>query len=450
MASSRNRSSTDLAQSVASSLRRHVLPQQSLVVGLSGGVDSVVLLHVLHKLQPQFGYRLAALHVNHGLSANADAWQAFCADMCEALKLPLAVRRVEVASGTGQGIENAARSARYGAYAQVATDWLALAHQRDDLAETVLHNLLRGAGIRGAAGMPEARPLDAATREGARVLRPLLGVSRAEIEAWGRSHALRWIEDESNLDMRYTRNFLRRDVLPLLRRRFPGCEEALARAAGLFAESDALLEALAEVDRADATPDGRLSAAKLRELAPARARNVLRYWLIGRGVELPDAAHLTEILRQVVSAGADRSILLPLAGWRLHRYRDELYLVRTSLDAELPSSALAWHGERELAWGATRIAFVPVIGEGICRTRLSQQTVRIDRRRGGECLQPDVRRPRRTLKNLLQEARVPPWERDLMPLLWCGNDLVWVPHVGIAADYFCAPHAPGWRVTWVR
>ena len=203
-------------------------------LGLSGGLDSVVLLHVLHALAPRFGYRLRAVHVHHGLSANADAWARHCRRLCRALGVPLSVRRVRIASRKGRGIEAAAREARQGVFTRVQADIIVLAHHLDDQAETVLLQLLRGAGLRGASAMPAVGQLGAK-----RLLRPLLEVPREAIARHARAQGFEWVDDESNAQDAITRNYLRHRVAPLIAARFPRWRESLARAARHFAAAQA-------------------------------------------------------------------------------------------------------------------------------------------------------------------------------------------------------------------
>ena len=188
-------------------------------MGLSGGRDSVALLHALAQLRGEFGFDLSALHVHHGLSPNADSWADFCIRLCDSLDIPFRCTRVAVDRAGGQGIEAAARAARYAAFAALDVEWIALAHHRGDQAETVLHHLLRGTGLRGLSGMPVERAISPAS--GPRLIRPLLDVPRALIEDYAGRHALEWVDDESNLDSGYTRNRLRNDILPALARQFP-------------------------------------------------------------------------------------------------------------------------------------------------------------------------------------------------------------------------------------
>jgi len=295
---------------VAAFLAARTTTDERLCVGLSGGCDSVVLLHLLASLG--LGGRLQAIHVHHGLSANADRWAVFCADHCQHLGVPFVLERVSVDPRSGNGIEAAARAARYEGFARCARDLLLLGHHRGDQAETLLFNLLRGAGVAGAAGIPVERR----ERE-LRILRPLLEVPREEIEAYARANDLAWVGDESNSDTGLTRNFLRHEILPALGERFPAAERSLARAAAHFAEADGLLAELAAADWQSMAQGGALPLAKLRQLSLPRLRNLLRYRLRQLGWQAPASARLEEFSRQLQTAGADRHPALELAGGRM-------------------------------------------------------------------------------------------------------------------------------------
>ncbi|HXE38519.1 MAG TPA: tRNA lysidine(34) synthetase TilS [Azonexus sp.] len=306
MAASRNRLSADLGKRVGAFLAARLAPQERLCVALSGGCDSVVLTHLLSRLG--LTGRLSAIHVHHGLSPNADAWADFCIRYCRDLGIPLSVHRVTVGLGGGEGLEAAARRARYAAFADSAADCLLLAQHRGDQAETLLHNLLRGTGVTGAAAMPVERRFGAL-----RLIRPLLDVARAEIESYARHHGLAWVEDESNGDLALTRNFLRHQALGLLSERFPAAESALAQAAVNFAEAAALLDELAELDWAQASAGDAARLAVLRQLSMPRLKNLLRHRLRQLGWRVPVAARLDEFARQLQSAGPDRhpELVLP-------------------------------------------------------------------------------------------------------------------------------------------
>lgn len=294
MAASRKSRSTELLRSAAAAcLDRHVASGARVVAGLSGGIDSVVLLHVTRTL----GRPLEAVHVHHGLSPDADRWAGFCRALCDSWSIPLQIVRVDVERNSADGLEGAARRARHEVYASVAADWILLGHHRGDRAETMLFNLLRGAGVRGAGAMPE--------RSG-RLLRPLLDVGRADIADYARVHELEWVDDHSNADTRYSRNFLRHGILPAIQPRFPAVEQRLASAAARFAEAADLLDDLARLDLGQLEPSFPIDIDCLAALSEPRARNVLRYLLLRHGVGIPSEERLAEALRQCLSAAPDR------------------------------------------------------------------------------------------------------------------------------------------------
>ncbi len=310
MAASRNSPRSSLPARVAAFLATRTTPGEGICVGLSGGCDSVVLLHVLAVHGPR--EQLRAVHVHHGLSANADRWADFCTDYCRGLGIDLLVERVEVDRHSGRGLEAAAREARYRVFSWSAGELLLLGHHQGDQAETLLFNLLRGAGVAGASGIPLER-----REQRLRILRPLLDVSRDEIETYARDHRLDWVDDESNCDTGLSRNFLRHQVLTVLAGRFPAAERNLAQAAGRFAETDALLGELALIDWRAAADGDALKLAKLRELSVPRLKNLLRYRLRQLGWHAPAAVRLDEFSRQLLTAGADRHPALDLAEGRM-------------------------------------------------------------------------------------------------------------------------------------
>lgn len=254
-------------------LRRMDAPGCRVCIGLSGGMDSVVLLALLSQLRTILDLQLSAIHVHHGLSQNADQWAQFCASLCAAYSIPVAVVRVHIDRSSPGGVEALARGARYGAFNTVDADLLALAQHADDQAETVLHQILRGTGLKGMAGMGETRVL----REGLRLIRPLLEISRGEIEAFAREHRLKWIEDESNAETTFTRNFIRHELTPIVEARFPHYRESLARAGRHAASADEMLGALAAIDL---KWDGKNASADVLDTLPlSRQVNALYHWL---------------------------------------------------------------------------------------------------------------------------------------------------------------------------
>lgn len=283
----------------------------------------MVLLHALAEqaaARPE-AFDLSALHVHHGLSANADRWEAFCDAYCQRLGIALSRTHVSVERGSRDGLEAAARRARHAAFAATEADWLVLAHHRDDQAETLFFNLLRGTGLAGAGAMRE--------RSG-RLLRPLLTLGRDEIEAYARRHQLEWIEDESNADVRHARNFLRGRIFPELSRRFPAAARNMAAASARFAEASDLLDNLARLDLGPAD-DFPVPIGALKSLDEARARNALRYLLARHRVMIPSEARLREALRQLLDAAPDRHPALMFGRHRLCRRRGQIHLESVAL-----------------------------------------------------------------------------------------------------------------------
>ncbi len=405
-------------------------------------MDSVVLLHLLNSLAPHFDWRLSALHVHHGISPNADAWAVSCAELCQRYGIPLHVERVDIAPLRDEhGIEAAARKLRHAAFARYSCDFVALAHHADDQAETLLLQLLRGAGIRGVAAMAMVKP---ARTHGGATVRPLLDVPRSDLIEYAQQHALRWAEDESNADEHYPRNFLRHRLLPLLREKFPAYRETLTRSAQHFAEAGELLDELARQDGAQALSVHTLDLAALRLLSRQRAKNLLRYFLHAQGAPMPQEVQLDDMLRQLLEARADAAVCVRFGAWQVRRYQGKVYAFPEPGEFD-PGFELAWNGDGDVHWPAlnAQLRFTQSLGEGISLAKLQLAPVTLRLRRGGETLRPQPHAATRSLKNLLQEHHIPPWQRERLPLLYCGEELVSVVGVAVAAGFQATPSEPG-------
>ena len=408
---------------------------QAWHIAFSGGLDSTVLLHLLantESLPP-----LNAIHVHHGLQTAADAWPAHCQSICDRLGVPLRVMRVQVEPGAS--LERAAREARYQAFAEVtgAGEVLLTGQHRDDQAETLLFRLLRGAGVRGLAAMPMHRPL-----ANGHLVRPLLDVSRAELEAYAREHQLTWIEDPSNADPRFSRNYLRHRVFPLLTERWPQAVSSLARTAEHLSEAQGLLDELAQMDlhAADrpspfpwlALPS--LALAPLRELSDARQRNVLRHWLTPL-TRLPDSDHWASWY-SLRDAKRDAQPLWRLADGELHRCAERIWWVPAAW-SDFSDASVSWPDPQnplELP-GNGRLEWVGKPPAGPLQIRYRQ---------GGEIVEVPGR-GRRDLKRLLNEAGLPGFMRGRLPLLYQGEQLLAVPTLaGLWPD-----STGDWQLHWM-
>ncbi len=458
MASSRKSkpNSVDVLEAtVTAALRPLLFPRVRLVLGLSGGLDSVVLLEVLRRLAAPLDFRLSCVHVNHNISPNARCWAAFCARQCKRHAIELTLHRVDLEPYRAEGLEAAARRARYQVYARQKADFIVLAHHLDDQAETLLLQLLRGAGVKGGAAMPLLREQDSG-REKSRarapaILRPMLDVSRKQIEVYARSKRLKWVEDESNLDTLHDRNFLRHEVLPVIEQAFPGYRTTLARAARHLAEADEVLSELARADAQQIALGNKLAVAGLKRLGTARAKNLLRWLLRQYGAALPEADRLEEALRQLVHARDDASVRVVLGTHELRRYAGEAYLLPLLAD---PPTGLErkWDGKRTcvLPELGGMLRFARTEGAGLNQVLIRSKVVCIRLRQGGEKLRLLANGSTRSLKNLLQEARMPPWERERLPLVYCADTLVAVPGLGVASGWQAGSGNVGWTITWQR
>lgn len=275
-------------------------------------------------------------------------------------------------------------------------------------------------------------------------IRPMLDVPRRVILDYAALRGLHWVEDESNADIAYDRNYLRHRVMPLLERRFPGYRETFARASRNLAESAQLSDDLARLDRANAVVNGNLRVDALRSLSGARARNLLRYWLAEFGMPMPSAGRLENLLQQLCSARDDAQVRIALGDTVIRRYRGEVHIEK-KMAAPLPEPALTWAFQNmlDLPGPGGRLIFEQMTGQGLSLARLTAAPVTIRLRQGGERLRPDCLRPTRSLKNLLQEAGMPPWQRQRLPLLFSGENLVFVPGIGVDCEYQANKDEPG-------
>ena len=406
---------------------------KSMTVALSGGVDSVVLLYLLHQLQERETFTLKASHVHHGLSKNADKWVKFCEKLCTKLSVPLDVHRIKLPQKKSLGIEGEARQLRYEKLLKSKTDLVVLAHHEDDQAETFLLQLIRGAGVKGLSSM-------AHFDDSRRLWRPLLNTSRIDIESYAKKHQLKWIEDESNQNIDFDRNFIRVKVLPVLKKRFSHIIKVISRSSSHLAEAQHLLDNLAQIDlKSYLKSDNykhKLNVKTLEKLSNARAKNALRFWLEINDQMMPSKDLLDELLRQVLTAKNDATIKIHLSKeFEIRRYQDEIYVV-SKKQKNLKNYEIIWANESEIILpNGQKLTFKKVKGRGINLKFLKDQKLKIRNRQGGEFFKPDSKRPTKKIKQLLQESNLPPWERENLPLIFVGNDLAFVPNFGVDVKF---------------
>lgn len=409
-----------LAASLAQ-LGRRVTSRQ-LCVACSGGVDSNALLHALATLRTQGRtFELRAVHVNHHLHDKADEAQSIAEIFARAVDVPLTVLHADVPLGGPDSIEAAAREARYGLLRQSMgkNELLLTAHHRDDQFETLLLQLLRGAGVAGLSAMPRYARFGPGWHA-----RPLLDFEHSDLVEYARANEVVWADDPTNRDTRFDRNYLRLTVVPLLLARWPAAASNVSRSAAHVAEAHGLLDEMAATDVRAAADGPALRISELRGYSPARMRNAVRYWIRAGGRRPPTAARLKEILSQIMDARREAS---PVIQWESHearRYRDRLYV--TDVVLGFPAPALwNWQKRPELDLGAGlgRLRVAPAGERGLPVEKLPCP-LRVGWREGSAGLRPDAKRPSRTLKQLFQEAGVVPWMRQRIPLLFAGKSLL--------------------------
>jgi tRNA(Ile)-lysidine synthase len=402
---------------------------KSMTVALSGGIDSVVLLHLLHVIKTKHQFILNASHVHHGLSKNADKWVKFCEKLCAKLSVPLDIHYIQLPKKKSLGIEGEARQLRYEKLLQSKSDLVVLGHHADDQAETFLLQLIRGAGVKGLSSM-------AHFDDTKKLWRPLLKVSRSDIENYAKQHKLKWIEDESNLNIDFDRNFIRSKVLPILKNRFSHIIKVIYRSSVHLAEAQNLLDDLAKLDLKSYLKSNickhKLQVKTLNKLSHSRAKNALRYWLEMNDQLMPSKDLLDELLRQVLTAKKDAELKIELSkDFEIRRYKDEIYIVHKNQNKE-KNYEIVWAGESEILLpNGSKLKFKKVKGKGISLEKIKDKKLIISNRKGGESFKPDLKRPTKKVKQLLQESDLPPWEREFLSLIFVGDDLASVPNFGI-------------------
>ena len=404
-----------------------------LYLGFSGGVDSHVLLHLCASIA-SLNAKLVAIYVHHGLQVEADFWAEHCQRTCEALGVACQIVRVNAQPIQGQSPEEAARNARYDALKAFvqSNDVLLVAQHREDQLETVLLQLFRGSGLKGLSAMPACIPFGSGT-----LLRPLLDVSKQAINSYAIANELSWIEDPSNLSSDYDRNFLRNEVLPLLKQRWPAVDKTVSRSAKHCAEAQSLISVQAKAAFLDVfvSVDQSLCVRSLQQYQKPLQALILREWFQVLGLKMPSQAVVERIQSELIAARVDSDPLLQGRDYCLRRYRDKLYCLK--LGVFKPVIEKQW--PKELDWVACsahqRLGITPSLS-GIGVVAWQSATVTVRPRQGGERIRLPYRQGRHALKQLFQEANIPPWQRESMPLVYLDDQLAAVGDLWISADFY--------------
>ncbi len=448
--------------SLTDSLLQNITPwlNRSLVVAFSGGIDSTVLLHSLVSLRNagQFSC-LKAIHVNHGLSPNAQKWVNHCQQICDQWLVPLVVESVQVSNTLGEGLEQAARSARYQVFERVlgGGDCLVQGHHQNDQAETLLFRLFRGTGVTGLSGIPLTRSIGKSV-----LVRPMLSISREQIECYAKIHGLNHIEDESNQDQRFSRNYIRQSLLPAVEQRWPGAAIRLASLADELAEINMqqdhavseLAQSITEIRREWLLGDKPLlDSVKLEKFHQATQKQIIRIWLKNQGLSVPGRDMLDRVFAEVINARVDAEPLLIWPGCELRRYQ-QLLVASKPMPEIKPFTGIYWTLPEQVSFsgpgiGYLRFDYSSKANAKAIRT-LSGGAIEL---RSRDNIDPSLRvavagrSGRKTLKRWLQEYRVPPWLRDRIPFLFYNNEMIGAPGLWVC-EGFQADSPGGYHITW--
>lgn len=440
----------------------HSLPKDaSYVVAYSGGLDSHVLLYCCKQLN----LPVRAVHVHHGLQSIADDWVKHCQAICNVLNIPLDVIYVDAQAEKGQSPEEAARSIRYDALQTNLTngECLITAQHLNDQAETLLLQLFRTAGTAGLSAMPSSKQFGDYVH-----IRPLLSFSRKEIEVFAQLNGLRWIEDPSNNDVQFDRNFIRKNLVPLLETRWPEITGQLSTVASLQSNNLRVLEDMAAIDLANVVKttanqsktnvydvSSVLSISTLKKLSSARLLNVLRYWIIktadNQTIKIsPTRKLLEEIEKTLINSPSDVKSVIDFSAFEFRKYQNDLYLLQPTISKNFQDELT-----KEVNWDAAlpltlsflniKLKVMNTTGEGLNQSLLNEP-LRICFRQGGEKFHPAERQHSQSLKKLLQEANVPPWQRDIIPLLYFKDELIAVVGFWISKQHSVVGNEAGWVV----
>ena len=400
------------------------------VVGYSGGIDSTVLLHAINKMTGHIP--VVAVHINHQLIPQAAEWEKHCRKFSESISVEFLSRKVIIDMNSGYGLEAASRKERYDSFKQLIrkNDYLLTAHNQDDQVETVLLNIFRGCGLRGIRGIPASRKFF----EG-RLVRPLLRVSRNEISEYAKKYKLSWIEDPSNQYQKYDRNFLRHKILAQLKTRWPAVNNNVRKTSELASEINAELKEIAFIDAPLFYKNNQLDIRAIKNLSPARQKNILRYALLSLGFPLPSSVKLNQIINEVINARVDRQPLVQWSDVQVRRYRKKIYFLSEYFQPKDNNiEKIYLNGPNwQLGKGLGSLS-LEKSDIGIKRS-IAKEGFNVTFRAGGEKIKPLGSGYSRKVKKLFQEAAVVPWMRENIPLLFYEGNLIAVADMWLDKSY---------------
>ena len=421
---------------------------RTLVIALSGGLDSMVLLHALCELvkDKRVVAKIRAVHVNHRLHKDADNWEIFCVERCAALNVPIIVERLQqgLLKEGESNLEHKARKERYKVFeSAIGQDCcMILAHHLDDQLETLFFRLNRGAGIRGLTAVPQNRELGST-----KIFRPLLGISRKSLQQYAESQNLQWVEDSSNANMSYDRNFLRHEVLPKIEKRWPNYRKSWSKSLKIISDAHSILEEIAATDLSllSLKSQNKLNLDLLLRLPRERQRNVIKYWVGKVAKKEIGWSKLQYIVNDALPFVRESNIETEIDDYRIRSFKDKLYLLRKF--GRLPEEC-DWDlkASKKLSLLNNGVLLAEeTVGLGFSKKLVDKVQIRF--RQGGEAFSMSGR-PRKSLKKIFQEARIEPWLRPRIPLIYCKDELICVVGIGISEKALANKAETGFILTW--
>ncbi len=420
--------------------------RKRFLIAYSGGLDSHVLLHLMVRLREESGYGIRAAHVNHNIQRESRDWAGHCRDTCRALGVEMEVIDVDAGRAGKESPESRARRKRYAALEGILAEGevLLTAHHRDDQVETLLLRLFRGSGVMGLASMRAVRPFAKGLHA-----RPLLQYTREQLSAYAGNNGLDWIEDPSNADTRLDRNFVRHEVIPVIKNRWPSVDLPVTRTIRVFSETQELLDDVARQDLqvcSTQKPDV-LAVDLLKRLSIPRQKNLVRYWCRTLNLPVPDSRSVSRVVVEAIAARHDSNAQVSWSGAELHRYGNYVQLIAPPGGFD-KSAIRVWDFKAPCRLDFGELTAVEGNGSGLKKELCNGARVEVRYRNGGEKIRLPGRTCRHKLKKLFQETATPPWLRERVPLIYVGDRLAMAAGFWTDADFVAGAGEPSWIIDW--
>ncbi len=415
-------------------------------VALSGGLDSCVLLYLFYLNKKRINQKVQVVYVDHQLQKLSQDWDVFCKALCQDYGFDYQCLKITGSCPKEMSVEEWAREERYKLISDEMEqdDILFTAHHQDDQMETFFLQMLRGSGPRGLVAMPVHKVFFCGYH-----IRPFLDCSRNDLQLYAKKNGLKYINDPSNEDVRFNRNYLRNKLLPLIKERWPGYKEAVSRLIKHQQEVKLLLDEVADQDLVQALLESSsgIDMKKIEALSISRKKNLIAYWLKQQGLNQPNAKHMEQLINDIFGAAEDKNPCVNWEGVEVRRYRNILYALKP-LQEHNPLETYQWNLNQSLLLDDDCLSAGLIKGQGIAKKHLDNDVVEVRFRQGGEKIRPYNQKVSKTVKQIFQEKGVLPWYRDRIPLVYVDGQLAVIPGICIS-ELFCADKDENaWQIEW--